>query len=151
MIPSVVATRSATSLALSGGISSTCTRPVAISSCVSCQFLFQAVRGTAPVRVMDLAMMYSTCSRRAPGSSSYNTDTPITGSGDRTCSSDGMAPLPSGHHMRGRDVNGVTVRWRIVLATCPTAGLPPRSSSRKTVKPKFSKHCCLLSSVELMD
>jgi uncharacterized protein DUF4440 len=68
MIPSVVATRSATSLALSGGISCTCTRPVAISCLWSCQFLFQSARDTAPVRVMDLAMMYSTCSRRAPGS-----------------------------------------------------------------------------------
>src|SRR5258708_5519871 len=68
MIPSVVATRSATSLAFSGGISCTCTRPVAISCLWSCQFLFQAVSDTAPVRVMDLAMMYSTCSRRAPGS-----------------------------------------------------------------------------------
>src|SRR5215470_7684964 len=68
LIPSVVATRSATSLALSGVISRTWTRPVAISCLWSCQFLFQSAKETAPVRVMDLATMYSTCSRRAPGS-----------------------------------------------------------------------------------
>src|SRR5215472_17703565 len=68
MIPSVVATRSATSLALSGGRSCTWTRPVAISCLWSCQFLFQSVKDTAPVRVMDLEIMYSTCANRAPGS-----------------------------------------------------------------------------------
>jgi hypothetical protein len=34
----------------------------------SCPFLFQSASVTDPLRVMDFAMMYSTCSERAPGS-----------------------------------------------------------------------------------
>src|SRR5207245_11397912 len=61
MMPSVCATRSATFLASSGGRSSTCTRPVAISWAWSCQFLFHSARGMAFVRVTVLATMYSIC------------------------------------------------------------------------------------------
>src|SRR3989442_928056 len=43
-MPSVVATVSATSLALSGGRSSTWTRPPAISTAWSCQFLFHVLQ-----------------------------------------------------------------------------------------------------------
>src|SRR5881392_715564 len=59
MMPSVLATVSATSLALSGGRSSTCTRPPAISTAWSCHSLFQSFSETLG-RVRLLAMMYST-------------------------------------------------------------------------------------------